>query len=164
MHSDLRARDSLACDLMEAIRPQADEFVLELIRNREFRKNNFFENSDGICRILPPLTRELPRSALKWRTLIGPVADDAIASGVRLDPKKSDRLPKKESAKLTVHGLDSNFQIRSDKPEDPGEFCFPPFAALITAAARLMLALLESCVKDVGGYYAMCDTDFHCCN
>ena len=75
MHSDLRARDSLSCDLMEAIRPQADEFVLELIRNREFRKNDFFETREGICRILPPLNQEIAQSAVKWKKSIGPIAE-----------------------------------------------------------------------------------------
>ena len=44
-------------------------------------------------------------------------------------------------------------------PEHAGEYCFPPLASLITAAARLMLALLERCVTDLGGTYAMEDTD-----
>jgi hypothetical protein len=76
MHFDLRARDSLTCDLMEAIRPQADEFILELIRNREFRKKDFFETSEGICRILPPLTHEISQSAQKWRRLICPITEE----------------------------------------------------------------------------------------
>jgi hypothetical protein len=44
-------------------------------------------------------------------------------------------------------------------PDKPGEYCFPPLASLITAAARLMLALLESRVSAAGGTYAMEDTD-----
>lgn len=44
-------------------------------------------------------------------------------------------------------------------PEQPGEFCFPPLAALITGAARLMLSLLEHSVTERGGTYAMEDTD-----
>jgi hypothetical protein len=44
-------------------------------------------------------------------------------------------------------------------PEDPGPYCFPPAAAAITAAARLMLALLERLVREAGGHYAFCDTD-----
>jgi CRISPR/Cas system-associated endonuclease Cas1 len=75
MHADLRARDSLACDLMEVIRPQADEFVLELIRNRKFRKRGFFETREGICRILPPLNHEIAQTVAKWRKLIGPIAE-----------------------------------------------------------------------------------------
>jgi hypothetical protein len=43
--------------------------------------------------------------------------------------------------------------------ETPGPFCFPPVAATLTAAARLMLALLEREVTDAGGAYAFCDTD-----
>jgi hypothetical protein len=44
-------------------------------------------------------------------------------------------------------------------PETPGEFCFPPIAACITGAARLMLALVEALVVEAGGSWAMCDTD-----
>jgi hypothetical protein len=44
-------------------------------------------------------------------------------------------------------------------PEHPGAYCFPPIAAAITGAARLMLAVLERSVTDAGGSYALCDTD-----
>jgi len=62
--------------------------------------------------------------------------------------------------RVTVHGLDAEpFITRVSGPEEPGTFCFPPLAAFIAGAARLMLALLERCVTDLGGTYAMCDTD-----
>jgi hypothetical protein len=38
-------------------------------------------------------------------------------------------------------------------------YCFPSLAAFIAGGARLMPALLERCVTDIGGSYAMCDTD-----
>jgi hypothetical protein len=60
---------------------------------------------------------------------------------------------------LTVHGLTGPFDCRSRAPEEPGAYCFPPFAALTAAGARLMLALLERVVTDAGGSYAFCDTD-----
>lgn len=61
---------------------------------------------------------------------------------------------------VTVHGIDADaFQCRVRHPEVPGRYCFPPLAALITGAARLMLALLERSVTDLGGTYAMEDTD-----
>ncbi len=52
-----------------------------------------------------------------------------------------------------------SFQSTTTAPETPGEFCFPPIAACITGAARLMLALLEALVVQAGGSWAMCDTD-----
>jgi hypothetical protein len=91
MHSDLRARDSLSCDLMEAIRPQADEFVLELIKNREFRKADFFETREGICRILPPLSPEITQSAMKWRKSIGPIAEEVAQTLFKSAPKYFSR-------------------------------------------------------------------------
>lgn len=50
-------------------------------------------------------------------------------------------------------------RIRAKRPEKPGAYCFPPLAACITAAARLMLALLEHAVTSSGGSWAFCDTD-----
>jgi hypothetical protein len=60
---------------------------------------------------------------------------------------------------VTVYGLGDPFEVDIDHPENPGAFCFPPFAALITGSARLMLATLERLVTDKGGTYATCDTD-----
>jgi hypothetical protein len=65
-----------------------------------------------------------------------------------------------ERVKVTCYGIDPEpFTCAVDHPEEPGEFCFPPMAALITGGARLMLALLEKCIHDLGGTYAMEDTD-----
>ena len=62
--------------------------------------------------------------------------------------------------KVHCHGIDREpYQCSVIHPENPGEFCFPPLASLITGAARLMLALLEHCVSELGGTYAMEDTD-----
>src|SRR5262249_29177136 len=69
-------------------------------------------------------------------------------------------LPQGQHAAVRVYGLDpTSFTANVSAPEDPGEFCFPPLAACITGAARLMLAMLERCVTDAGGTYAFCDTD-----
>lgn len=67
---------------------------------------------------------------------------------------------KRKGAPVTVFGNDRDpFSCSVSTPEEPGEYCFPPIAALITGAARLMLALLERLVADAGGTHAMCDTD-----
>lgn len=69
-------------------------------------------------------------------------------------------LPKGEREPVTVYGIDEMpCTTTTATPEDAAAFCFPPLAALITAAARLMLAMLEQCITDMGGTYAFCDTD-----
>ncbi|MGZ4804660.1 MAG: hypothetical protein ACXV9P_18820, partial [Acidimicrobiia bacterium] len=61
---------------------------------------------------------------------------------------------------VTVHGLaEQPFTASVGAPEQPGRYAFPPMAACITAAARLMLAILETLVTERGGTWAFADTD-----
>ena len=70
------------------------------------------------------------------------------------------RSPSDRVVDVQCHGIDPDpYACRVAHPDRPGAYCFPPFAALITSAARLMLALLERSVTAVGGTYAMEDTD-----
>jgi hypothetical protein len=71
----------------------------------------------------------------------------------------SQDVPKDKRARLVVHGNSVEFAAESRFAESAGPFCFPPIAALICSAARLMLALLERCITDAGGHYVLCDTD-----
>jgi hypothetical protein len=69
-------------------------------------------------------------------------------------------LPTGNPEKVTVHGPNTqSFEAKVTAPEELGEFCFPPIAAAITGAARLMLTLLERAVTDAGGTWVFCDTD-----
>src|SRR5207248_190174 len=62
--------------------------------------------------------------------------------------------------KVQCYGADEEpFAPLVAHPDEPGAFCFPPLASLITGAARLMLGLLEHEVTRLGGTYAMEDTD-----
>ena len=60
---------------------------------------------------------------------------------------------------VAVYGPSGRSDQRLSAFEEPGEFCFPPLAACITAGARLMLAMLERAVTDLGGCWVLCDTD-----
>src|SRR6185312_15638765 len=65
-----------------------------------------------------------------------------------------------EPVNVACYGVDEEpFPCKVAHPDVPGEYCFPPFASLITGAARLMLSLLEQSVTSLGGTYAMEDTD-----
>ena len=85
------------------------------------------------------------------------ITANATAYGVLA---RFDRRDEPGHTPVNVYGPDSEpFEWPIAAPEDPGPYCFPPVAAAITAAARLMLALLERLVRDAGGQYAFCDTD-----
>jgi CRISPR-associated endonuclease Cas1 len=92
LHLDSHARDSLALDLMEAVRPDVDAFVLDL-HDRTWRLHDFHETRQGACRILDPLTHELASSLERWRRSIGPIAEGVaamfgrgVATGIRRAP------------------------------------------------------------------------------
>lgn len=74
----------------------------------------------------------------------------------QFDPKT---LAPGKTAPVRVHGRGEAYLCRTEHPEDPGEFCFPPIAAWITSAARLMIAIIERLVSDAGGTYLFTDTD-----
>jgi hypothetical protein len=51
------------------------------------------------------------------------------------------------------------FGTKVRSPERPGAFTFPSLPSFIAGGGRLMLAILEASVDELGGTYAMCDTD-----
>src|SRR6266567_7605329 len=75
IHADQKARDSLALDLMEAVRPEVDAFVLDLLSSHVFRARDFYETRQGACRVLAPLTHVLAETLPAWRRAVSPVAE-----------------------------------------------------------------------------------------
>ena len=75
IHADTRGRDSLPLDLMEAVRPNVDRYLLALLRDRTFRAADFHETRRGGCRLLAPLTHQLAETLPAWRQLIAPITE-----------------------------------------------------------------------------------------
>jgi hypothetical protein len=94
LHADQRNRDSLACDLMEASRPDVDAVVLDLLLTHTFGAGDFFENRQGVCRVLPPLTQLLAETAPRWAKAIAPVAEQVAKMLMQADQRSGRTLPK----------------------------------------------------------------------
>jgi CRISPR-associated endonuclease Cas1 len=75
VHADQRARDSLSLDLLEAIRPDIDRFLLTLMRVRTFTARDFHETRRGSVRVLPPLTHQLAQTLPAWAERLAPHAE-----------------------------------------------------------------------------------------
>jgi CRISPR-associated endonuclease Cas1 len=74
IHSDKTGRDSLALDVLEAIRPEIDAYVLGLTgagtQARKFTWQDFSEPygyEPGTCRLIAPLTHEIAEASYRWR-------------------------------------------------------------------------------------------------
>lgn len=55
LHLDTTNRDSLACDLMEPVRPDVDAYVLKWILRQPLKRSWFFEERNGNCRLMADL-------------------------------------------------------------------------------------------------------------
>lgn len=75
IHADEKIRDNLACDLMEAARPLVDGFVLDWIRRAPLKREWFFEQRDGNCRLMASFAEQLAESAPTWRQAVAPLAE-----------------------------------------------------------------------------------------
>jgi hypothetical protein len=76
LHVDTPARDSLACDLMEPVRPQhVDAFVLDWITRSPLKREWFFEQRNGNCRLMGEFTATLSETAPMWRHAVAPIAE-----------------------------------------------------------------------------------------
>ena len=92
LHADQKARDSLALDVVEPVRPLVDRFALQVLTHRAFRAADFVETPQGACRVLAPLSHELAATMLDWRAHVGAVAERVAALLVGA-PRATERQP-----------------------------------------------------------------------
>jgi CRISPR-associated endonuclease Cas1 len=75
IHMDAAARDSLACDLMEPIRPEVDAWVLDWITREPLKREWFFEQRDGNCRLMASFASRLAETGPMWARAVGLIAE-----------------------------------------------------------------------------------------
>lgn len=86
-HTDLNNRASFSLDVLEAVRPDVDRYLLTLLQGRTFSWSDFHETRQGACRLLAPLTHELAKSARELRRSVLPIVEFvANEIGNRADP------------------------------------------------------------------------------
>jgi CRISPR-associated endonuclease Cas1 len=75
LHVDTAARDSLACDVMEPVRPQIDAYLLDWITRESLSRDWFFEQRDGNCRLMAPFAVRLAETTRTWGRAVAPFAE-----------------------------------------------------------------------------------------
>jgi CRISPR-associated endonuclease Cas1 len=79
LHLDESARDSLALDVIEVVRPAVERFVLNLFDMtppvRYLSPQWFTERPDGQCRLVAPLTHVIAEAMPTWARIIAPYVD-----------------------------------------------------------------------------------------
>src|SRR5262249_36510027 len=125
LHNDTRTRDSLACDVMEAIRPQVDAFLLDWVQRMPLHRRWFFEQKDGNCRLTAEFAAELSETSKLWKRAVGPFAE-SIAHTFWTTASRSFQA-KAPATRLT----------QRRKREAKGISTSPPFISLISRGDAL---------------------------
>jgi len=89
MHADSRIRDSLVFDVMEPIRPQVDAYLLDWITREPMRRDWFFEDRNGNCRLMGSFAVSLAETAQTWARAVAPVAEWVAQALSQSIPKPS---------------------------------------------------------------------------
>jgi CRISPR-associated endonuclease Cas1 len=120
LHSDHGARDSLALDLMEPVRPQVDAYVVDLLRSHTFARAEVFETVDGQCRLMPPLTRMFTATAARWARAMLPVAQQVAKQLLHDAQSQSEARPSGTVRRIRPQlRAARDFAPRLDKKDDP---------------------------------------------
>lgn len=110
-----------------------------------------------------------PYRADWWQTLIkarSELGKSMLADGLKCVANgtaygnwiRLDQQPRPD--KVTLYGCDgSESRQACERPEQPFEWTFPPFASALTAGGRLLMAALERELIDRGGCFASANTD-----
>jgi CRISPR-associated endonuclease Cas1 len=77
LHLDSRTRDSLACDLMEPVRPLVDAYLFDWLAKGPLKREWFLEERNGNCRLAGEFVQLLSETAMTWRSAVAPYAERA---------------------------------------------------------------------------------------
>lgn len=115
LHVDASNRDSLALDLLEPVRPQVDSCLLDWITMQPLRREWFFEQRDGNCRLMGSFARQLSETALTWGRAVAPVAEwvaQALWNSAGKSTSKEPSLPTRLTQQHRSEGRGNAFRLR----------------------------------------------------
>jgi CRISPR-associated endonuclease Cas1 len=115
LHVDASNRDSLALDLLEPVRPQVDGYLLDWITRQPLKREWFFEQRDGNCRLMAAVAVQLAETASTWGRAVAPVAEwvaQALWSPSRSASKKHF-VPTPLTQRRRSEGRGKVFEVRT---------------------------------------------------
>jgi CRISPR-associated protein Cas1 len=126
MHRDAPSRSSLANDAQEVLRPAVDAFMLNWMQTEYFRKEDFWEERDGNCRIGAPLAKKLCETAVTWHRLAAPVAEwigQSLWTSSRSSTRDEQILPTRLTQRRKSEGRGNTFELRIKPVPRPTKIC-----------------------------------------
>jgi len=114
LHVDMSHRDSLALDILEPIRAQIDAYLVDWITRQPLKREWFFEERNGNCRLMGSFAKQLSETAPTWARAVAPVAEwvaQALWSSVGKTAKKGPILPTRLTQRHRSEGRGNTFEM-----------------------------------------------------
>jgi CRISPR-associated endonuclease Cas1 len=103
LHPARAYRDSLALDVMEAVRPEIERWLYQWVTTEPLRRADFYETGIGNCRLLSDLCAKLSETARTWGKLVAPWAEfiaQTLSSGIQGKRVIATRLTQRNKRKV----------------------------------------------------------------
>jgi CRISPR-associated endonuclease Cas1 len=113
LHKDTPNRDSLACDLMEPVRPLVDAYLFDWMNRGPLRREWFFEQPNGNCRLMGSFAAQLSETAATWRKAVSPYAEGAARIFWQGRAKRSTFLPTRLTQERRSHAKAGNLVVNA---------------------------------------------------
>ena len=126
LHVDAPNRDSLALDLLEPVRPQVDAYVLDWITREFLKREWFFEQRDGICRLMASLAVRLSETAPTWGRAVAPIAEwvaQTFWTSIRKPARSERHLPTPLTQRRRTEGRGRRFKVPANPPPHHQRIC-----------------------------------------
>jgi CRISPR-associated endonuclease Cas1 len=126
LHVDTPYRDSLACDVMEAVRPQIDGYLIDWLTREPLKRDWFFEQRDGNCRLMGSFAARLSETAPTWGRAVAPFAE-WVAQNLRTPARKptsrDQRVPTRLTQRRRIEGRGIKFVLDTKPAPHPKNIC-----------------------------------------
>jgi CRISPR-associated endonuclease Cas1 len=126
LHVDTPYRDSLACDLMEPARPAVDAYLFDLIARDSLKKEWFFEQPNGNCRLLGSFAARLSETAPMWGRAVAPFAEwvaQSLRTPSRKPANRDQIVPTRLTQRRRTEGRGKQFVLDRTPAPSPNNVC-----------------------------------------
>jgi CRISPR associated protein, Cas1 family len=116
LHVDSGNRDSLALDVLEPVRAQVDSYLLDWVTRQPLKREWFFEQRDGNCRLMGPFAVRLSETAAMWRRAVAPIAEwvaQALWNSHHGLSRAVQQLPTRLTHRRRSEGRGNDFRVQS---------------------------------------------------
>ncbi len=126
LHVDSGNRDSLALDVLEPVRAQVDSYLLDWVTRQPLKREWYFEQRNGNCRLMGPFAVRLSETSEIWRRAVAPIAEwvaQSLWNSHRGPSRAVQQLPTRLTHRRRSEGRGNSFKVQTSTAHRQVKIC-----------------------------------------